>query len=192
MFYFTLLITRLTISRDSNSSEHTLQYTHSKPLTHISSYVCMYACMYVVKLKIVEACINASITYSCESWGNCPINQLETLQRNALEIALSIKQNSANDVVYGESGFLPLKPKIYKRQYNYFRKLKNDTLANPHSDLSKIFTEAIEKNIQFTRHYRQMDERFLNERECQHFYKEECMKKYTDNLKQKGEMDVEC
>ena len=27
----------------------------------------------VVKLKIVEACLNSSITYSCESWGNCPI-----------------------------------------------------------------------------------------------------------------------
>ena len=46
----------------------------------------------VVKLKIVEACINASITYTCESWRNCPINQLESLQRKALKIALSIKQ----------------------------------------------------------------------------------------------------
>ena len=45
----------------------------------------------VVKLKIVEACINASITYLCESWGNCPINQLESPQRKALKTALSIK-----------------------------------------------------------------------------------------------------
>ena len=89
----------------------------------------------MVKLKIVEVCINASIIYSCESWGNCPINQLESLQRKALKIALSVKQNSANEVVYGESGFIPIKPKNYKRQHKYFRKLKND----PHTYIKNIY-----------------------------------------------------
>ena len=39
MFYFTLLVTRLAISRDSNSSEHTLQYTQQTTNAHIVCYV---------------------------------------------------------------------------------------------------------------------------------------------------------
>ena len=46
-----------------------------------------------VELKIVKACVNASITYTCECWGSSSLISAESLQRNALKIALGVRNN---------------------------------------------------------------------------------------------------
>ena len=78
----------------------------------------------MVKLKLVKSCVNASITYACESWGSCSVMSLEVLQRKALKIALSIRKNIPNEVLYGESGCMPLKAIIYRRQLKFYKKNK--------------------------------------------------------------------
>ena len=80
----------------------------------------------MVKLKVVKACINTALTYGCETWGNYPLNNIEVLQRKTLKIALNIQNNTPNEIVYLESGFTPLKPIIYRRQLQFYRKYKND------------------------------------------------------------------
>ena len=47
----------------------------------------------MVKLKLVKSCVNASITYACESWGSCSVMSLEVLQRKAyrLDIIFQMK-----------------------------------------------------------------------------------------------------
>ena len=42
----------------------------------------------VIKLKVVKACVNASLTYGCETWGSSPLNNIEVLQRKALKMVL--------------------------------------------------------------------------------------------------------
>ena len=81
-----------------------------------------------VKLKIIDACINSSLLYSCESWGSCPLHSIEVLQRKALKMVLDISKSTPNEIVYVESGFHNLKSSIYKRQ------LKD----HPHSPVSAI------------------------------------------------------
>ena len=62
----------------------------------------------MVKLKVVQACINSSLTYACETWGSSALNKVEVLQRKALKIAMNIKQNTANQIiVYIEVGLNP-------------------------------------------------------------------------------------
>ena len=70
-----------------------------------------------VKLKVVKAFVNASITYSYESWGSCALNTIESLQRKALKIALGVRNNIPNEIIYGESGFVSLRPALYKRHH---------------------------------------------------------------------------
>ena len=33
----------------------------------------------VVKLKVLNACVNSSLTYACETWGSSPLNNVEVL-----------------------------------------------------------------------------------------------------------------
>ena len=140
----------------------------------------------MIKLKMVTACIVSSTIYSCESWGSCPFAQLETLQRKALKLALSIRQNTPNEVVYIETGIIPLKPEIYKRQLKYYRKLKSMVADNPYSDISLIFNEANDKNIQYLRHYSQLDQRFGNVEECHRFYANQCKSEMIKHIQLKG------
>ena len=124
----------------------------------------------MVKLKLVKSCVNAPITYACESWGSCSVRSLEVLQRKALKIALSIRKNIPNEVLYGESGYMPLKPIIYRRQLKFCRKIKNDAINETYSPITRIFDNAVNTNIQFIRHYKQLDTTFADENECYNFY----------------------
>ena len=78
----------------------------------------------MIKLKVVDACINSALTYGCESWGSTPLNTVEILQRKALRMILDVSKTTANEIVYVESGYGKLKPTIYKRQMSFFRKFK--------------------------------------------------------------------
>ena len=63
----------------------------------------------MMKLKVENACVNSSLTYGCEAWGNCPLTKIEVLQRKALKMALDIRTNTPNEILYCETGFMPLK-----------------------------------------------------------------------------------
>ena len=124
----------------------------------------------MVKLKLVKSCVNASITYARESWGSCSVMPLEVLQRKALKIALSIRKNIPNEILYGESGCMPLKAIIHRGQLKFYRKIKNDAINDPYLPITRIFDNAANTNIQFNRHYKQLDTTFADENECYNFY----------------------
>ena len=146
----------------------------------------------VVKLKVVKACINAILTYSCEAWGSCPLNSVEILQRKAIKIALSIQKNIPNEILYTETGLSTLKPIIYKRQWKYFEKIKTGAATNPHSSISRLFNIAMGKNLQFLRHYRKLNETFNSAQECYVFYVNEHNDKCKLTIYQEGTNDPDC
>lgn len=119
-----------------------------------------------VKLKVVEACINSSLLYGCESWGSCPLQSIEILQRKAIKMVLDVAKSTPNEIVYIESGFHSLKPKIYKRQLNYISKVKQDIRDNPESCVSKVLQQAFDQNTQFLRHYKKLESMFTSPQEC--------------------------
>ena len=143
----------------------------------------------MIKLKLVKSCVNASITYACECRVCSSVVLLEVLQRKALKIALSIRKNIPNEVLYAESGCIPLKAIIYKRQLKFYRKLKNDTISDPYSPITLIFNNAVNVNIQFIRHYKQLDEKFADERECYNFYVNQYQCTAIEKVRQKGTVD---
>ena len=144
-----------------------------------------------VKLKVVNACINSALMYTCEAWGSCPLNAVEMLQRKALKMILNVSTNTPNEIVYIESGYQTLKPSIYKRQLTFFRKIKNDCANNPQSSISQIFAQALEKNTQFLRHYKKLDETFTTPEQC---YNHHAQLQRTQNemkIQQKFEADAD-
>ena len=65
---------------------------------------------------------------------------------------------------------MPLKPLIYKRQLNFFRKIKNDATINLTSPISRLVNEIIQKNLPYIRHYVKLDQRFENAFDCFSFH----------------------
>ena len=123
-----------------------------------------------IKLKVLDACVNSALTYACETWGSYPLNTVEILQRTALKMILGVSSNTANAILYVESGRLPLKPSIYKRQLKYYRKMKSDCENNFASPISNIFVQALNKNVTFLRHYKRLDRTFRTPEDCFKFY----------------------
>ena len=44
-----------------------------------------------IKLRVLDTCTSASIVYGCETWGCGKFNKIETLYRQGLKTALSIR-----------------------------------------------------------------------------------------------------
>ena len=72
-----------------------------------------------VKLRVLNACVTSSLLYGAEVWGMSKIPKLESLYRQGLKIALSVKNNVNNEIVYTESGEDPLEVRITKQQLKF-------------------------------------------------------------------------
>ena len=79
---------------------------------------------------------------------------------------------------------------VYKRQLKFFRKFKESCLSDVTAPTSKIFLHAMDKNIFFLRHYKQLDMKFNNPKECFDFYREESGKKIFEKIIEKHLLDI--
>ena len=145
----------------------------------------------MIKLKVVNACINSALTYGCETWGSTPLNQIEFLQRKALRMILDVDKTTSNEIVYMESGYKKLKPSIYKRQLTFFRKFKKQCEENPDSSISKVFNLAVESNVQYIRHYKRLNRDFNTPDLCYNHYMEEDEEKMKLKIRMKHDIDSE-
>ena len=144
----------------------------------------------MVKLKLVKSCVNSSTTYACDGWGSCSLISLEVLQRKSLKIALSVRKNIPNEVLYAESGCMPLKAIIYRWQLKFYRKkMKADATNDPYSPSTSIFNNTVSTNIQFTPHYNHLNETFANEIESYNVYEYQCKYTAIEKVRQKGSAD---
>ena len=143
----------------------------------------------MVKLKVVSACVNSSLTYGCETWSSCSLRELEVLQRKALKLILNVYSNTPNEIIHIESGFSPLMPQIYKRQFNFFQKIKRDIAAKPYSPISRIINQILEKNLPFIRHYKKLDQKFENGHQCYLFSLKEAQQAIKNKIRTRGMVD---
>ena len=143
----------------------------------------------MIKLKVVNACINSALIYGCESWGSTPLNTVEILQRKALRMILDVSKTTANEIVYIESGYGKLKPTIYKRQMLFFRKFKKHCDELPASSISNVFKQAMESNVTFLRHYKRLDRQFNTPDDCYDYYLAEHTLEIKNKIQVKHEAD---
>ena len=61
-----------------------------------------------VKLRVLNTCLSASLLYGSEVWGKSNVAKLESLYRHGLRTTLSIRNNVNNEIVYIETGDMPL------------------------------------------------------------------------------------
>ena len=124
-----------------------------------------------VKKKILSSCLNASLLYGCEIWSSASLRKVETLYKKAIKLTFGMKNNTPNQIVFIESGLTELKCEIYKRQYNFWMKILSDINNDPYSEVSKILTKGIDKNVHFIRHYKKLANDFMSAQECYNYYR---------------------
>ena len=142
-----------------------------------------------VKLQVVDACINSSLLYGCESWGSCPLSTAEILQRKALKMVLDVCKCTPNEIVYIESGFQCLKSKIYKRQLKFLLKIRQDIMDNPESSVSKVLQLAFDQNTPFLRHYTKLEGMFATPLECYEHFADQHKHQMEQKIREKYNAD---
>ena len=60
-----------------------------------------------------------------------------------------MKSNTPNEIVYIESGCNPLKCEIYKRQFKFWQKIKDEIVCNPDSPIVKLYEMAVQQKLSF-------------------------------------------
>ena len=60
-----------------------------------------------VKLDLLDTCISTSITFACETWGS-NVSEAELCYRSGIKVALNVRENTNNEIVYIESGKYPI------------------------------------------------------------------------------------
>ena len=114
-------------------------------------YVCVY--VYVCMLKVLNTCVNAALLYGSETWGLYSTASVERLHRKACKIALGVRENTPNNIVYIETGQKPLTAAIKARQFDFWLGIQKDMSNHPDSPITILIKSAIDANIPYVMYY---------------------------------------
>ena len=117
--------------------------------------------------------------------------KLETIHRNAIRIALSLKRNTPNDVLYIESGMKSLKCEVYKRQYKFWRKILKDIDDSPNTPITDIYKQAIKYKLPYVKHYMNLHNEFTDADDCMRYYENTEKSSREKNIREKADMDTD-
>ena len=87
---------------------------------------------------------------------------IEKLYHKLIRSALNVRHNTPSELILNESGLLPLKALVAKRQLKYFRKFKVSIRNN--SIRQSVFNELfqVENRTTYLNHYVSLDEKYMN------------------------------
>ena len=89
---------------------------------------------------------------------------MESLYRQGLKIALSVRNNVNNEIVYTESGENPLELRITKQQLKFWIGMKELADSNPDHYISKLINAT--KDTPFIKHYLQIEQKYTSVSKC--------------------------
>ena len=115
-----------------------------------------------VKLKVLMACVMSTLLYNCETFGANMPKGLDTLYYKLIKSAMNVRPNTPNHIVLIESGLLPLRALILKRQLKFFRKFKLS--LGDDSARKRVFNELLtpSERTEYLQHYVSLDEKYNN------------------------------
>ena len=82
-----------------------------------------YNAPYQVKQKVLQAAVNSSLLYSCESWLITNLKRVDTVVATCIKKLLDIRTQIPSDIIYAETDIAPASAEVQKRQINFFNKL---------------------------------------------------------------------
>ena len=119
-----------------------------------------------IKIHILNTCISSTLLYGCETWGQSKFQSIETLYRQGLKTALSVRPSWNNDIVYIESGELPLQIKIEKQQLKFWISLQ-DILNNRVHYITKLIRKAEQLDLKYIAYYKNLRREYVTPEICE-------------------------
>ena len=141
-----------------------------------------------VKLEALNSCLVSTILYGCECWGNCIPKEIEIAYRMPLKTALSIRNNTSNEIVYIESGMYPLECIIKKRQLSFWMKIEN---CDENRVLTYVLQKANQYNLDFVHYYKNLKEQFKTPEDCEKTLKAKYNELWRTKIEAKARDDAD-
>ena len=142
-----------------------------------------------VKLEVLERCVSSSLIYASETWGN-NVNEVELIYRTGIKIALDIRDNINNEIIYIESGLYPLESKIRKMQLNFWLFILEYTSHHQNSALSKVIRFGNLERIKFLKYYRSLSDTYHTPRLCKETIETNYKLEWERKIRAKAIVDV--
>ena len=113
-----------------------------------------------IKLKVLMACVTSTLLHNCETFGPKLPKGIETLYFKLIKSAMNVRTNTPNYIVLIESGLLPIRALVLKRQLKWFRKFKQSLHVN--SARKIVIDELSDSNVnnEYLQHYLSLDEKY--------------------------------
>ena len=113
-----------------------------------------------IKLKVLMSCVTSTLLHNCETFGPKLPKRLDTLYFKLIKSAMNLRANTPNHIVLIESGLLPLRALVLKRQLKWFRKFKLSIRDN--SPRKIVIDELSNTNVtnEYLQHYLNLDEKY--------------------------------
>ena len=141
-----------------------------------------------IKLKVLNTCVSAALTYSCETWGIGRVSSVETAFRQGLKAALSVRDSVNNEIVYIETGECPLEVRITKQQLKFWLSIQEIAHENPNHYLAKLINAA--ENTDYIKYYRNLENMYGDDiRSCNDTLKASFNDKFSSKIHETAEAD---
>ena len=132
---------------------------------------------------------NGAITWSTSATfnqsGNLAFGNgkgIETLVRTGIKTALSIRNNTPNEITYIESDQYPLECTILKQQLKFWLNMEQHMKDKPQTPLSNLISLAQTKKLPYITHYMKLKEKYTSPENCMETLKSEYRQKWTTQI----------
>ena len=116
-----------------------------------------------VKLNVLLACVQGTLLYNCETFGEKLPSDIKKHYHKLLRCTVNVRGNTPIELVFIETGFLPIKALVEKRQLKFYRRLRNSFRGD--DSVRKSVFENLSKDENLTgylHHYVELDRKYTN------------------------------
>ena len=146
------------ISDTGNIKKDVQMYIQKKPANVYTKFTkfCAknYFCPLKIKLKVLDTCMSSSILYGCETWSDAMPTEVEVIYRIGIKTALSIRDNTNNEIVYIESGLYPIECIVKKRQLSFWMHILKSSESNY---LRSMLQKTSAYDIYYIKYYKKLE-----------------------------------
>ena len=142
-----------------------------------------------VKFDVLNTCVSASVTYACETWADSWPKTVETIYRQGLRTALSIRGSTNNEIVYLESGEYPLEISIKKQQVKFWLSIKDMLENKPEHYISKLV--KLGENTAYVQYYKHLLDTFTDPCHCASSLKSDYVNKFSTKIREAALVDAD-
>ena len=92
------------------------------------------------------------------------MKEVETMYRQGIKSAMSVRESVNNEIVYLESGEFPLEIRIAASQLKFWKSIRLLQQQNPDHYISKLVT--LGENTNYIKYYKNLEETYIDPSSC--------------------------